>query len=186
MNDKFTIKDTKLKGVKVLTPQRFKDNRGHLTVLYNKKVLHDALGVNFVQDKCTTSHKGVLRGIHFQEKFPQGKLVSVISGKILDVIVDLRKLSPSFGQNFSIILDDKKAKSVYIPPGFGHAFVSLEEKSIILYKTTDYFYPEFDKGIIWNDTDLNINWKIDEYNLDKLIISKRDNILPSFREYFKI
>ena len=186
MNDTFIIEDTKIEGVKILIPQRFTDNRGHLTVLYNQKVLFDILGVNFVQDKCTKSDKGVLRGIHFQEKHPQGKLVSVLSGKVLDVIVDFRKSSPTFGQYFSIILDEKEAKSVYIPEGLGHGFIALEENSIFLYKTTDYFFPEFDKGVKWNDTDLNINWETEEYSIDKVIISARDKVLPSFKEYFKL
>lgn len=186
MDDVFLIEDTIIDGVKIITNQRFIDSRGHLTVTFNKKNLFEKLGVNFVQDKCTKSKKGVLRGIHFQEKHPQGKLVSIISGKVLDVIVDLRKTSPTFGQYLSIVLEENVSKSIFIPEGLGHGFLSLEENSIISYKTTDYFYPQYDKGIKWNDPELKINWKLDEFNINDLIISKRDLELPSFKEYFNI
>ncbi len=186
MDDKFIIENTKIEGLKIITPQRFGDERGHLTVAYNQKVLSDLLKVKFVQDKWTKSQKGVLRGIHFQEQHPQGKLVSVMSGKVLDVVVDFRKESPTFGKHLTFLLEESNPRMVFMPKGMGHAFLSLENDTIFFYKTTDYFYPEFDKGIMWNDKNININWKLQEFKIQSPKISERDKILPSFKEYFKL
>lgn len=185
MNDKFIIEETPIGGVKIITPERFGDDRGHLTVAYNQKIVSDLLGVSFVQDKWTKSQKGVLRGVHFQEQHPQGKLVSVLSGKVLDIVVDFRKESPTFGQYFSIVLEETNPKMLFMPKGMGHAFLSLEDNSIFFYKTTDYFYPEFDKGIMWNDKDLNIDWQLNENNINQPQISERDKVLPGFKEFYK-
>ncbi len=186
MDDKFIIENTEIEGIKIITPQRFNDERGFLTVSYNQKVLSDLLGVEFVQDKWTSSRKSVLRGIHFQEQHPQGKLVSVLSGKVLDVIVDFRQKSQTFGQYFSIILSASEAKMLYIPEGMGHGFLSLYDNSIFFYKTTDYFFPEHDRGILWSDKDLNINWQFSEFGMRKQILSNRDMELPTLKEYFKL
>ncbi len=184
MDDKFIIEETTINGLKILVPERFSDDRGHLSVLYNKNVISKVLGLEFVQDKWTKSAKGVLRGIHFQTKHPQGKLVSVLIGKVLDVIVDLRRNSATFGKYFSIELNESEAKMLYIPEGLGHAFLTLEDNTIFFYKTTDYFYPEFDSGILWNDKDLNIDWQLDKYGIINPILSKRDMILPKLKDLY--
>ena len=183
MKDNFLIEETSISGVKILKPQRFSDDRGHLTVSYNKNILFDLLGVKFVQDKWTKSDKGVLRGIHFQRKRPQGKLISVLNGKVLDVIVDLRRSSSTFGQYISLILKEDEPKILYIPKGLGHAFLSLKNNSIFFYKTTDYFFPEYDHGIKWNDNELKINWQFDEFGIKSPIVSNRDKNLSTFKEY---
>jgi len=185
MKDIFSIDETAIKGLIIITPQRFSDLRGELTVLYNKQVFKDLLGLEFVQDKWTKSSRGVLRGIHFQDQHPQDKLVSVLSGKVLDVVVDIRKSSPTFGQYFSMVLNESEEKMLFIPKGLGHAFLALEDDTVFFYKTSDYFYPEYDRGIIWDDENLKIDWGLNKYNINKPILSKRDLKLPSFEQYIK-
>lgn len=183
--DNFEIINTSIEGLKIIIPEKFADERGFLMVTYNQKVLKKALGVDFVQDKWTKSTKGVLRGIHFQEKHSQGKLVSVIKGKVLDVVVDLRIKSATFGKYFHIELSGNSSKMLYIPEGLGHAVLFLEDETYFGYKTTDYFYPEYDKGIIWDDSKINIDWQLDKYNITKPILSQRDLKQPTFDQYFK-
>ncbi|BBE30323.1 dTDP-4-dehydrorhamnose 3,5-epimerase [Tepiditoga spiralis] len=185
----FDILKTNINGVYILKPKVFKDNRGFFMESWNKKDFFN-IGIkkDFVQDNHVQSKKGVLRGLHFQTKHKQGKLIRCINGKIYDISVDLRKNSKTFGKYFSVLLSDKNKNMLYIPEEFAHGYLVLSDKTEILYKTTDYYYPEYESGIIWNDKTLNINWNLDKYKIKKseLILSSKDQKLPDFNEYLKI
>src|SRR5207253_3049470 len=138
-------------------------------------------GINgpFIQDNQSMSHKGVLRGLHFQNPpHEQGKLIRVVRGAVLDVVVDIRKNSKTFGKHFSIELSDTNHKMLWIPTGFAHGFLTLQEQTVFLYKVTDYYSPHSESGILFNDADLNIDWKI-----QSPLVSQKDRVLPSFKEY---
>ena len=151
---------TKLDGLVVLKPTIFKDNRGYFMESYNQKNINKLLGnVNFVQDNHSKSYQGVLRGLHYQlPPHAQGKLVRVIQGEVLDIAVDIRQSSPTFGQYVAQILSDKNKKQLYIPEGFAHGFLTLSNTSEFLYKTTNFYHPQSERCILWNDTTLNIHW----------------------------
>ena len=147
--------DTKFKGLKIIQQKKHKDRRGNLRETFIKKIIKwDEL----IFDYTTTSKKNVLRGFHFQSKFKQVKFVSVLKGKILDCVIDLRKKSKTFGKSFRIVLSENNCKSLYIPKGFAHGFVVLSENAEIVYKTTDYYAPDYERCILWNDPKLNIDW----------------------------
>jgi dTDP-4-dehydrorhamnose 3,5-epimerase len=169
------FKELRIKGLIELTPRLFGDDRGFFFESYNKATLLKAgLDLNFVQDNQSFSIPGVVRGLHFQKPpFEQGKLVRVLKGKILDVAVDIRKDSPTFGQYESVILDDKKCNMLWVPPGFAHGFSVLEE-SMVMYKCTNLYDKASEGGIIWNDPDLKIDWMIANAN-----VSDKDKELPS-------
>jgi dTDP-4-dehydrorhamnose 3,5-epimerase len=176
------VEETYLKGCFVITPKVFEDERGYFFESFNKKIFESQTGikVNFVQDNQSKSSKGVLRGLHFQKGADaQAKIVQVIKGKVLDVCVDLRKDSDTFGKHFSIILDDIFHKQLFIPKGFAHGFVALENNTIFSYKCDNFYNKASEGGIIFNDEDLNIDWGFSE---DTLIVSEKDLILPSFKE----
>ena len=178
-----TVEETYLKDCFVLTPQVFEDERGFFFESFNKKTFEAETGVaaNFVQDNQSRSSKGVLRGMHFQtEEDAQAKLIQVIKGKVLDVCIDIRKKSPTFGKNFSVVLDDIDHKQVYIPRGFAHGFLVLEDDTIFSYKCDNYYDKASESGIIFNDKDLNIEWG---FPLNELIISEKDKQLPSFKDF---
>jgi len=151
---------TNLKDVLIIEPKVFGDDRGFFYESFNLKKFQELtnLQLNFVQDNHSKSVKGVLRGLHYQITQPQGKLVRVISGEVFDVAVDLRKSSASFGQHFGIKLNAVDKKMLWVPAGFAHGFVVLSETAEFLYKVTDYYAPEHDRCIVWNDAYLNINW----------------------------
>ncbi len=146
-------------GLKILSPEIFSDSRGSFLEIFNQSKLNDA-GINesFVQDNISISAKNVLRGIHFQKKNPQGKLVTVLEGEVYDVAVDLRKESPTFGKWESVILNGIDKQQFWIPPGFGHGFQVISEKAIFHYKCTNFYDKLSEKTLIWNDTALNIPW----------------------------
>lgn len=150
---------------------------------YNRRDFLD-MGIteDFVQDNHSRSTKGVLRGLHLQTKHPQGKLVRVIRGAVYDVAVDMRKGSPTFGQFFGIKLSEKDRKMVYVPKGFAHGFLTLSKEADLTYKMTDYYFPEYDHGIIWNDPDINISWPLKEYGIEKPILSSKDQKLPRLKD----
>ena len=178
---KFKIIETPIKGLLLIETKVFKDDRGFFVESYNQRELKEiGLDLNFVQDNHSFSKKGVIRGLHFQLKYPQGKLVRVISGKVFDVAVDLRVDSPTFGEWFGVELIEGDGVQFYIPPGFAHGFISLEENTHFFYKCTEFYHPEDDFGIIWNDPELNINWHLNK--VENIIISEKDSKLPSFRE----
>lgn len=176
--------ETPLNDCYILEPRIFHDHRGQFLEAYNKRSLQEALGfdIDFVQDNHSVSHQYVLRGLHYQNVSPQAKLIRVIKGRIQDVVVDARKDSSTFGQHFSIILDDVKHQQLFIPKGYLHGFLALEEQTIITYKCDDFYNASADVGIIYNDPDLNIEWIIDE---SKMILSEKDKNLPTFKEVFK-
>ena len=158
-----TISKTPIDGLLILEPKVFGDDRGHFFESFNTVEFKNAVGDNyeFVQDNQSLSDKGVLRGLHLQNPpFAQGKLVRVVQGSVLDVAVDIRKSSPTYGDHFSIELSAENNKQLWIPPGFAHGFISLEDKTIFLYKCTNYYSPESEATIMWNDYDLSIDWRI--------------------------
>lgn len=178
-----TIEETHLKGCFVITPNVIKDQRGYFFESFNKAQFEAQTGIraNFVQDNQSLSSRGVLRGLHFQTGvFAQAKLVRVITGSVLDVCVDLRLESPTFGAHFSIILDAYKHQQLYVPQGFAHGFLVLENDTIFSYKCDNYYNKASEAGIIYNDKTLNIDWKFSEENL---ILSEKDKALPTFKTY---
>ena len=180
---KFKIIETSIEGLYIIEPTVFGDNRGFFMESYNKREFEKiGLDMNFVQDNHSRSKKGVLRGLHFQKKHPQGKLVRVIRGKVFDVAVDLRKGSPTFGKWYGIILSDENHLMFYIPEGFAHGFLVLSEEADFFYKCTDFYYPEYDAGIIWNDPDIGIKWPFGEYRIKEPILSEKDSKLPRLRD----
>lgn len=154
---------TPLDGVVVLEPKVFGDARGFFFESFNAHKFEMATGTitSFVQDNHSRSAKGVLRGLHYQIRQPQGKLVRVVSGEVFDVAVDIRRSSPTFGQWFGDRLSAENKRQLWIPAGFAHGFVVLSESADFLYKTTDYWAPEFERCIAWNDPDLAIDWPLD-------------------------
>jgi dTDP-4-dehydrorhamnose 3,5-epimerase len=172
------FKESYIKGLIEIVPKVFGDERGYFLETYNEKIFKEnGIPAKFVQDNQSFSVKGVVRGLHFQRPpFAQGKLVRVVTGKVLDVAVDLRKGSPTFGKYDSFILDSKKCNMVYIPEGFAHGFASLED-SIFTYKCTNLYNKESEGGINWADPLLNINWMI-----ENPIVSEKDKVLKNIDE----
>jgi dTDP-4-dehydrorhamnose 3,5-epimerase len=161
-----SIQATPLKNlpdVKLIEPKVFGDARGFFYESFNAREFaqHVQSGVEFVQDNHSRSLKGVLRGLHYQIQHPQGKLVRVIEGEVFDVAVDLRRRSTTFGQWEGMVLSGENRRQLWIPPGFGHGFVVLSESAQFLYKTSDFWYPEHERTLLWNDPDLGIEWPID-------------------------
>jgi dTDP-4-dehydrorhamnose 3,5-epimerase len=158
------VEQTPLEGVLVFTPRLFSDDRGSFFESFNHRRFEEAVGstVSFVQDNESCSHKNVLRGLHFQAPpMAQGKLVRVVQGSALDVAVDIRKDSPTYGQHFKLILSSQNKKQLWIPAGFAHGFLSLEDGTVFTYKCTGYYAPETEGTIRWNDLDLQIDWGIE-------------------------
>ena len=152
---------TALPGVLILEPKVFGDARGFFYESFNKKTLEPAgITAEFVQDNHSRSSQGVLRGLHYQIKQPQGKLVRVVAGEVFDVVVDIRKKSPTFGKWLGEHLSAENKRMLWVPPGFAHGFLVLSDYAEFLYKTTDYWAPEFERTIMWNDPDLGVAWPI--------------------------
>ncbi|MEX3841110.1 dTDP-4-dehydrorhamnose 3,5-epimerase [Paraburkholderia sp. BR10882] len=154
---------TALPEVKIIEPKVFGDARGFFYESFNAREFaeHVEQGVEFVQDNHSRSSRGVLRGLHFQLEHAQGKLVRVVEGEVFDVVVDIRKSSPRFGKWVGVKLSVDNHRQLWVPPGFAHGFVVLSESAQFLYKTTDYWYPEHERSIIWNDADIGIAWPIE-------------------------
>ncbi|MEM6818429.1 MAG: dTDP-4-dehydrorhamnose 3,5-epimerase [Pseudomonadota bacterium] len=149
--------------VVLIKPSVYGDERGWFSETWNKSVFQDELGhCEFVQDNSSFSRRGTLRGLHYQIKFPQGKLVRVARGSVLDVAVDLRRSSATFGQWVSVELSSENHHQLYVPEGFAHGFIVRSEHAIFSYKCTDYYHPEYERCIAWDDPDLAINWQLDE------------------------
>ena len=170
------IYKTKIKDLLIVKQKNNIDIRGDLRETYNNKLLRK----KFVFEYCTNSKKNVLRGFHFQTKFKQSKYVNVVKGKILDVVIDLRKKSKTFGKIFKIILSKKNALGLYIPAGFGHAYYSYEKENIIYYKLDNYYMPKYENGIIYNDRFLKIKWP-----KKNMLVSQKDRNLKSFNFFCK-
>jgi len=159
----YTATPTAIPEVLILTPQVFGDARGFFYESFNEADFQQVTGLNvhFVQDNHSKSAKGVLRGLHYQIQHPQGKLVRVVHGEVFDVAVDLRQSSPTFGQWVGVHLSETNRQQLWVPPGFAHGFVVLSESAEFLYKTTDYWFSEHERSLVWNDPDLAIEWPID-------------------------
>lgn len=161
-----------IEGLYVIEPQVFGDERGYFIETYNKKAFEEkGLTMNFVQDNESMSKRGVLRGLHFQKSFPQGKLVRVLSGEVFDVAVDIRKGSPTFGKWFGVILSDENKKQFYVSKGFAHGYLVLSERAVFSYKCTDFYHPEDEGGIRYDDPQIHVEWPISG---DEIILSEKD------------
>ena len=161
------IETCNLEGVYIITPRIFKDDRGYFFESFNQKKFNELTGVSvqFVQDNQSKSHSGVVRGMHMQTPpKAQAKLIRVLNGSILDVVVDVRKNSPTYGEHFKIELSSENFKQLFIPQGFAHGFRTLSDETTIVYKCSDFYSPEHEDCIIWNDKDLNIDWGIENPN----------------------
>lgn len=162
---------TKIPDVLIIEPKVFGDDRGFFFESYNKKVFEDSTGIksDFVQDNHSKSTKGVLRGLHYQIKNPQGKLVRVVSGEVFDVAVDIRKYSATFGQWVGVLISSANKRQLWVPEGFAHGFVVLSDSAEFLYKTTDFYQPEDERCIRWDDQELSIAW---QYEAEPLVSAK--------------
>ena len=159
----YTATPTAIADVLVLEPKVFGDARGFFFESFNQRDFEAATGMacSFVQDNHSKSARGVLRGLHYQIKHPQGKLVRVVQGEVFDVVVDLRRASPTFGKWVGEVLSADNKRQMWVPPGFAHGFVVLSESAEFLYKTTDYWYPEHERSLLWNDPALGIRWPLE-------------------------
>lgn len=171
------ITTTPIDGLLILEPRVFKDDRGLFFESFNQELFEQAAGkVHFIQDNQSVSKKGVLRGLHFQNNpHAQGKLVRVAQGSVIDVAVDIRRNSPTYGQHVAVMLSAENKKQFWIPEGFAHGFVSLEDNTIFCYKCTDYYAPQCEGSLRWNDKDLAINWGINQP-----LVSDKDKIATEF------
>jgi len=171
---------TAFPGLLIIKPKIFKDSRGYFFESYSKSKLSTLGDIEFVQDNQSKSSYGTIRGLHYQlEPYAQSKLIRVLEGKILDVVVDIREKSPTYGKHYSIELSCENKQQFFIPKGFAHGFSVLSETAIVFYKTDQFYKQESERGINFNDPDLNINWKID---IEKAIASSKDKVLPTFKE----
>ena len=167
-----------IEGLFEITPKVFEDNRGYFFESYSQKDFYSAgLNMNFVQDNQSCSGRGTLRGLHYQKKYPQGKLVRVIQGSVFDVAVDIRTGSTTYGKWYAVTLTEKEQNQFYIPSGFAHGFLVLSETCIFAYKCTDFYHPDDEGGIIWDDPKIGIKWP--DLRMD-YIFSEKDKILPAF------
>ena len=171
------IEDSKIPGIKIITPEVHMDDRGYFFECFSSKNFNDlGLPIHFVQDNQSFSKKGTLRGLHFQLKNPQGKLVRVIKGEVFDVAIDIRRDSETFGKYEAVLLSDKNYKIMYIPEGFAHGYLVLSNNAIFQYKCTEVYHPEDEFGLLWNDKNLNIDWPI-----KNPILSQKDKDLPTIQ-----
>lgn len=172
--------ETHLPGVLLLEPKVFSDSRGFFYESWNEKTFREATGIitEFKQDNHSRSNRNVLRGLHYQLHRPQGKLVSVVQGKVLDVVLDLRRSSPAFGKWFSVELSEEKPLQLWIPPGLAHGFLVKSDFADFLYKTTEFYIPEYERCIHWDDPQVNINWDLETEPL----LSDKDKKGLSFSE----
>ncbi|MBO4347880.1 MAG: dTDP-4-dehydrorhamnose 3,5-epimerase [Lachnospiraceae bacterium] len=178
---KFSVQTCEIEGLKVITPTAFGDQRGYFMESYQANDFKE-LGIDsvFVQDNQSSSTKGVLRGMHYQINFPQDKLVRVISGEVYDAVVDLRKGSPTYGKSFGVVLSAENKKQLFIPKGFAHGFLVLSDYAEFFYKVSDFYHPNDEGGLLWNDPDAAIDWPVKDEN--QLNIIERDRNWPRLSE----
>ena len=175
-----TVETTPIEGLRVITPTVFGDNRGYFMETYNAADFKEAgIDCTFVQDNQSASKKGVLRGLHFQINYPQGKLVRVIRGEVFDVAVDMRKGSATYGQWYGVRLSEENKKMFFIPKNFAHGFLVLSDYAEFTYKCTELYHPNDEGGIIYNDPDIGIDWPVDGM---ELIFSEKDKKWPTLKE----
>jgi dTDP-4-dehydrorhamnose 3,5-epimerase len=171
---------TPIEGLIVIEPQVFGDDRGYFLETYNRQAFADAgLNMTFIQDNQSMSRKGVLRGLHLQTNYSQGKLVRVISGEVYDVGVDLRHGSPTYGRYVGIVLSGENKNMLYVPEGFAHGFLVLSDEAVFAYKCTELYHPEFEAGIIYNDPDIGIEWPLGDI---APLLSDKDKVLPTLKD----
>lgn len=176
------VTETKLKGCFVIEPTIFGDDRGYFFESFNKEKFKELTGneIEFVQDNEAFSNRGVLRGLHFQKgAFAQAKLVRVVKGKVLDVVVDIRKDSNTYGESFSCILSEENKKQLFVPRGFAHGYAVLEDNTIFVYKCDNFYQPTAEGGILYNDPSLQIDWMLSE---SEILLSEKDKILKPLEE----
>jgi dTDP-4-dehydrorhamnose 3,5-epimerase len=177
----FKFTNTPIEGLVIIEPKVFGDNRGYFIETYNYEDFKAAgLEMIFVQDNQSKSRKGVLRGMHFQTKHPQGKLVRVIKGEVFDAAIDLRKGSVTYGKWYGVLLSEENKKQFYVPEGFAHGFVVVSEEAEFVYKCTDFYHPEYEGGIAWNDPDIGIEWPLD--GVGEVLVSEKDEKAPRLSE----
>lgn len=184
----FMFEKLEIEGLVIAEPKIFEDSRGYFLETYSEKYFYES-GINekFVQDNMSKSIKGVIRGLHFQKKYCQAKLVTVIYGEVYDIAVDLRNDSKTFGKYFGVLLNEENKKQFFIPKGFAHGFVVLSDTAIFSYKCSDYYHPEEENGIIYNDKNIAINWG--DYISNDFIVSDKDLSLSDFdynKKYFSL
>lgn len=172
------IEETKLAGVLILEPKVFTDDRGYFFETWNS-TRYEQAGIPgpFVQDNISFSKKGVLRGLHFQYPQSQGKLIQVLSGEVVDIVVDIRVGSPTYGQWLSEVLSESIHRQMYVPPGFAHGYCATSEAALFSYKCTDFYNPVTEQGIIWNDPDIGIEWPIAQP-----VLSTKDEVYPRLKD----
>jgi len=178
---KFSVETCEIEGLKVITPTAFGDARGYFMESYQANDFKE-MGIDtvFVQDNQSSSTKGVLRGMHYQINFPQDKLVRVISGEVYDAVVDLRKGSPTYGKSFGVVLSAENRKQLFIPKGFAHGFLVLSDTAEFFYKVSDFYHPNDEGGLVYNDPDVGIDWPVKDEAL--LNIIERDRNWPKLSE----
>ena len=181
---RFTFEETEIYGLYIIDPPVFEDTRGFFVELFNGRDFREAgLDVTFVQDNLSLSEKGVLRGLHLQASHPQGKLVRVLRGEVFDVVVDVREDSPTFCRWKGTVLSGDNWRQVFIPPGLAHGFLVLSDEAEFLYKCTDFYYPEDERGILWNDPDLAIEWPLIGGRTP--LLSEKDTAWGTLREFIR-
>jgi dTDP-4-dehydrorhamnose 3,5-epimerase len=184
---KFKRIETGISGLVVIEPTVFGDHRGFFMETYNRREF-EAIGITatFVQDNQSRSMRGVLRGLHFQTRRPQGKLVRVVKGAVWDVAVDLRAGSATFGQWYGLELSEENKRMLYVPEGFAHGFLTLEDGTEFVYKCTDYYAPEYEAGLFYRDARIGVRWPFREYgiNEEEIVLSAKDASLPTFEAVF--
>lgn len=176
------IEETYLKGCFMIEPKVFGDHRGYFFESFNEHKFKQEtnIDIRFVQDNQAFSNRGVLRGLHFQKaEFAQAKLVRVIKGRVLDVAVDLRPESDTYGKYFSIVLSEENKKQLFVPRGFAHGYSVLEDETIFTYKCDNFYHPEAEGGVMYNDADLGIDWML---NADEIQLSEKDTVLPLLKD----
>ncbi len=183
---KFKKVETGIEGLVIIEPTVFGDHRGFFMETHSKRDFEElGLNMEFMQDNHSKSKKGVFRGLHFQTKMSQGKLVRVTNGAVLDVAVDLRRDSETFGKWYVVKLSAENKRQFYVPEGFAHGFITLEDNTEFLYKCTNYYAPKYDSGIIWNDKDLSIEYNFEKYGIktEDILLSEKDQELQTFKEF---
>jgi len=173
---------TEVEGVMILEPKVFGDDRGYFTETFRQDIFEEAVGhnVDFIQDNESKSSYGVLRGLHYQlPPFSQSKLVRVINGSVIDVAVDIREGSPTFGKHVAVELSGENKRQLFVPRGFAHGFVVTSETAVFAYKVDNYYAPEYDRGVVYNDPSIGISWGVD---VEKLLLSEKDMKQPALAE----
>lgn len=179
--DRFNIVETEFEGVYIIEPTVHADHRGYFVKTYDEEEFKEkGIDVTFVQDDQSCSAKGVMRGLHFQKEHPQGKLVRVVRGKVFDVGVDLRKNSETYGKWIGVTLSEENKKQFFLPRGFAHGMLSLEDNSIFTYKVDEFYYPDDEGGLVFDDEEIGIEWPLD--GIDEVIITDKDKSWESFKD----